>query len=313
MKRSTARSTGSTAAPRNILAWLFILTIVSCGGEDVSPYNLWDMRAGMSFEQLDSIAVHDQKERYSCVPTYGSYKACWITVHAVPGRMSAIIDSTDHVAIVGYHPDLPALSKDLTVGASLVIEAHELEKRWNYVTPAKSETDPVTLDKKQVWVSEDGLWTAKIDWSGSGFPAQLTTTDERRARAYRRLASEAQADSIIRESRRSLAEVAAGGDDGLIAVVESELKRLASAQDLHRQQARRYAADLAQLHFIPKAEIELDIKGASPSGWWATGSHEKLPGRSCVLWVGAAPSGSATAGVRLGGTPGTPECGRPTL
>lgn len=287
---------------------LVALTATACAREK-SPFALWDMHAGMPFTQLDSIAVHDQQERFTCMATYGSYRQCTLTPRGVPGRMIAVIDSTDRVAIVSFHPDV--LHMDMNTGAGLVLETEGLRRRWGRVSPASATNSADARERTETWYSEDRKFSAQIRWANSSYPVELTTSDEKRARPYRKLQMTAFADSIINESRSSLGGVAGNAD--VLNRVKAELTRLLAAQDAHRARTHRFAATLEQLHFIPRDSIELAINGASDIGWWATGRHAALRARACVIWEGAPPDTRNAQDVRLGGTAKQPDCAETAL
>lgn len=291
-------------------AAIFVLLLAACAESDISPLPLWDMRAGMPFERLDSIAKHDQRERFACVASYGTYRECWLEPRGAGGRMIAIVDSAQRVAQLTYHPDVPRLSGSPRQGGGLIIETETLRRAW--ARKAIVIADSANLDRRsERYVTKDRRWTAHIRWAGSIFPTEIGVADEQRAKPFRMLAEAAFVDSVTRDAKRSLGEVAMqkSRDDQRTAFVEAELKRLVVAQDAHRARIKGFAANLTQLHFIPRRRINIEIAGATAGGWWARGGYEGLSGFTCLVWDGAAPLADST-GMRLGGTPREPECVR---
>ena len=130
-------------SPRWVPVLLLTLLISACSREKASPFDLWDMRAGMPFAKLDSIAVHDQQERFTCIASVGKFKECVLAPHAIPSRMVAIVDSANRAVIISFHPDTHSLGS--SDGASVVIETERLRRRW------KRRLELMRRSKRRMW------------------------------------------------------------------------------------------------------------------------------------------------------------------
>jgi hypothetical protein len=273
--------------------------------------DLWDMRAGMPLRQLDSIATHDQRERLTCLKSHGSFQECWITTQGAAGRLAAIIDSTQHVVAISYRPDLGSISGSSTADG-LLIETEVLRRRWNRTAPVFVDTSKPPARIEQ-WRTKDRRWTGRIVWNGSIYPSEIAVTDELGHRKYQDLVYIAQADSLARAARMDPAILTVGTrGSAQLKVVSEELQRLSAVQDVIFQRKKGYAPSLAHAHFIPRANIDITVRSAGPSGWWAVGKHAQVAGQQCVIWVGASPQPPEPAEWRLGGQPRTAECGEAT-
>ena len=298
----------------NYLRYVALASAVACIGcsGDRSPFPLWDMRAGMPMQKLDSIALHDQHERYTCMKSYGTFQECYISSKGASGRVVAIVDSTEHAISVAYYPDINAMQSSTAMGAGLIIETENLRRRWGLVQPATVDvsTPPTKIER---WTSKDRRWTSRIVWHGSSYPSELSVSDETGMRSYRSLQSLAQADSVARAAMQDPLILTMGRQaQSDLRLVREELIRLATVQDMYHARHKQYAPTLANLHFMPKINIDVTLRSGGPNGWWAVGKHEQIAGHQCVIWLGASPQPPHPSELRLGGEPRTPECGGAT-
>ena len=75
----------------------------------------------------------------------------------------------------------------------------------------------------------------------------------------------------------------------------SDLKNLASVQEIYHTENFTYANDLTALGGVESEGVTLTINESSNTGWSASASHEGIPGESCALFQGsAAPVAPAT-------------------
>ena len=92
--------------------------------------------------------------------------------------------------------------------------------------------------------------------------------------------------------------------------MQSDLRNLLSAQEIHYSEHYRYAGPaedvnaVEALRFRTSQGVALEIVDASERGWSGVASMEALPGRGCALVVGSA------AAVRTPGGPEVTEAGR---
>lgn len=82
--------------------------------------------------------------------------------------------------------------------------------------------------------------------------------------------------------------VAPAKDRALRASVVSDLRNLATQQELHHERHGVYASDPATLGQRATPGVEITVVEAGPLGWAARGSHARAPGEHCGIYVGAA-------------------------
>lgn len=87
-------------------------------------------------------------------------------------------------------------------------------------------------------------------------------------------------------------------EKSFIASVTSDLKHLASMQEVYHGDNQVYASAASDLtNLTPSEGVVLTVNEADGTGWAATGYHEALSGRPCGIYYGsgsAANAGPAT-------------------
>lgn len=90
-----------------------------------------------------------------------------------------------------------------------------------------------------------------------------------------------------------------------VAAVTSDLKHLASQQEVYHGTNQAYASDVADLTALGHSDgVTLAINEASGTGWAATGTHAAIAGRPCGIYYGDASASNASPAT----TPGVVVC-----
>jgi hypothetical protein len=76
--------------------------------------------------------------------------------------------------------------------------------------------------------------------------------------------------------------------DAARAAVKSDLRRLASAQEVFRADEDRYALLASDLGFEPSLAVSIVMEGATATGWSARGDHPDMRW-TCAIYAGDAP------------------------
>jgi len=79
-----------------------------------------------------------------------------------------------------------------------------------------------------------------------------------------------------------------------IASVTSDLKNLASQQEIYLSNNYSYATDVSALDLTVTDAVTLSINEATGTGWSATGTHSGLAGQQCGIYFGGASATGAT-------------------
>lgn len=79
-----------------------------------------------------------------------------------------------------------------------------------------------------------------------------------------------------------------------IASVTSDLKNLASQQEIYLSNQYTYAANVPDLDITLTDAVTVSINEATGQGWAATGTHSGLAGQQCGIYFGNATAANAT-------------------
>jgi hypothetical protein len=279
------------------------LVLLAACREPSSPFKLWEMRAGMPFATLDSIALHGQKERFNCVDSYGSFRACSLQALGAFGMVEAIVDSADRAVVISFKPSTAQMAGYNDMIAGLQFEAREVRAGWNLITQGHPDPQHRPPARGENWMSEDGRWGASMVWGADGFVDEFRTYDAHAVRAWDVLAARARTDSLTRADAQALQVTESRTDPAVILnLVRMDLERLVDAQISYHDTKRDYADNTQQLNFASRPKIDITIGGADPFGWWARATHRSLPERGCTVWMGEAPNRPSGLGPR-GGEP----------
>lgn len=75
------------------------------------------------------------------------------------------------------------------------------------------------------------------------------------------------------------------------ASLRSALDRLVTAQEGFYYDSTRYTASLRSLPTVHLPEgVHVEIFSPDRRSWWGLATHDRLPERRCIVWVGAPPS-----------------------
>jgi prepilin-type N-terminal cleavage/methylation domain-containing protein len=84
-------------------------------------------------------------------------------------------------------------------------------------------------------------------------------------------------------------------EKAFLSSMKSDLRNLATLQDIYHNTNYTYSSDLGDLGFLPSEGITVTINEADGTGWSATSEHAGFPGQSCALFNGdATPVAPAT-------------------
>jgi hypothetical protein len=272
---------------------ILALTLSACSGgpDSKSPFPLWDMKAGMPFSALDSIALHDQRERFNCRDSHGTYRDCSLRSLGAFGLIQAIVDSTGRAVLISWRPDVDNIMSFPDMMAGLQVESRRMRAIWNTVVMAKPDAAYPPPERGEAWRSDDGKWGAYLIWSKNGFAREFRVTDESAMARWNVLAAAAVADSLAKLAAAPVQSMPEQGDPArLVEMLQFELKRLVDAQVVYHDTRRDYADNVQQLNFSTRPKVVLTIDRATPFGFAARASHPSLAERVCAVWIGERPA-----------------------
>ena len=79
-----------------------------------------------------------------------------------------------------------------------------------------------------------------------------------------------------------------------VAAVTSDLKNVASQQEIYLANVYTYANDVNNLDITLTDAVTITINEATGSGWAGTGTHSGLAGQQCGIYFGSASAAGAT-------------------
>jgi prepilin-type N-terminal cleavage/methylation domain-containing protein len=89
-----------------------------------------------------------------------------------------------------------------------------------------------------------------------------------------------------------------------IATVTSDLKNMASQQEIYLSNEYTYTSTITNLDLSLSDAVTITVNEATGTGWAATGTHSGLSGRQCGFYFGDA----AASGASPATAPGTVLC-----
>jgi len=89
-----------------------------------------------------------------------------------------------------------------------------------------------------------------------------------------------------------------------VAAVTSDLKNVASQQEIYLSDSYTYAASITDLALTITDNVTITINEATGQGWAGTGTHSGLAGAQCGFYFGNAASSGASPATQ----PGTVTC-----
>jgi hypothetical protein len=126
-----------------------------------SPYRLWVLAAGRTFEELDDQAYQAMRRRFRCKPfeLRAAGQVCTIVTDGPPGTLSIVVDSLrgGPAVIVAFRSDERS--------AMLRDEIRKMMAQWNKVSPPGHLVyeDAQHNDFSAThWRTKDGRWSATI-------------------------------------------------------------------------------------------------------------------------------------------------------
>jgi hypothetical protein len=168
---------------RSFGALLGILVLVIGGwvtyrryeSNQLSPFRMWDNRAGATFFFFDSEAYHDTGKRFRCRSVEGEVQLCEIET-GVAGRMRLALDNSGRAMIVQWQVADSSLR--------MVEEARKMAAEWSLVESRHSQRKGVNGTSRTRWLTVDSAWSASMsdDFSNTANPRSIEIVDERRLR-----------------------------------------------------------------------------------------------------------------------------------
>ncbi len=102
----------------------------------------------------------------------------------------------------------------------------------------------------------------------------------------------------------AIPKFAASREKAFVSTIKSDLKNLATHQEIHHNDAYTYSTSLSTLNYQPSSGVTITINEATGAGWAATAAHAGLVTDHCGIYQGNA----AVAGGDPGAAEGVIAC-----
>ena len=231
---------------RSFGALLGILVLVIGGwvtyrryeSNQLSPFRMWDNRAGATFFFFDSEANHDMGKRFRCRSVEGDVQLCEIET-GIAGRMRLALDNSGRAMIVQWQVADSSLR--------MVEEARKMAAEWSLVESHHSQRKGVNGSSRTRWVSLDSAWSASMsdDFSNTASPRSIEIVDERRLKRV----EDGSAPTLLRLAQTGYID--ADELDAAVARAPDAMAAAASALGAHGRALAAAATSLPRCAFQP--------------------------------------------------------------
>jgi hypothetical protein len=204
----------------------------------LSPFRMWDNRAGAPFAFFDSESNHDIHKRFHCKSVEGEVQLCDVDMGA-PGFMRLALDNSGRAMIVEWRIADSSLK--------VVEQARQLAAEWSLVESRHSQRKGVNGSTSTRWVTTDSAWSASMsdDMANTANPRWVVLVDERRLKR----AVDASASTLLRLAQTGYID--ADELDAAVARAPDAMAAAASALGAHGRALAVAAASLPRCDFQP--------------------------------------------------------------
>lgn len=139
----------------------------------LSPFSLSEIRAGMPFATLDDQADRGEHRRFSCRTVEAEVRLCELETDGPPGTMRLALDGAGRAMIVQFRvADTTLKMREL---------ARQIAAEWSLVDPRHSQRPRADGTNVTEWKSADRSWSASmVNEALSTIPSVFVLVDERR-------------------------------------------------------------------------------------------------------------------------------------
>ena len=300
------------------LAALITVALLSAGcrekPEAASPFMFFerpDMRAGIKFSVMEATAKRESIGQWVCKELWSGGKRCHMLID--PGTLIATVDGRGRVVHLKVETQTgmrgqPYDPRTMARVDFAKAEFMRMREAWGIVNP-EEVTVPAPASADYRWIDNQSRWSAGMWYSplynylGSGWKRDMGEDGRKRYRdslAYL-------PDSVITVDefgyeafmKQQPAEGGArlatkGPPTHPLERLQFDLAMVASAQAEHLEDHATYASSTAPLLFLAGDGVRIEIRDATRQGWAAVGTHDAVPGVTCVIHHGAVASPPST-------------------
>ena len=270
-----------------------------------------DMRAGIKFSVMEATAKRESIGQWVCKELWAGGRRCHMLID--PGTLIATVDGRGRVVHLkietppvmrgqGYDPRTMARVDFAKAEFMRMREAWGVVNSPDVKVPSLGSVDYHWIDNQSRWSA--GMWYTPL-WNYLSPGWKRDMGDEGRKRFADSLAY--LPDSVVAIDEFGFEafmkqEPADGGKRmaskgppaNPLERLQFDLAMVASAQAEHFEDHATYASSTAPLIFLPGDGVHIEIRDATRQGWTAIGTHDAVPGVTCVIHDGSVPSPPST-------------------
>jgi hypothetical protein len=224
----------------------------------MSPFPLWDFRAGTDFKSMDDQASRESKRRYTCASLgiAGAGKLCRLETSGIRGTVLLVLDSLQRAIVIQF--------RSADGSRTMREEMRKAAAAWSTAVPAgRRRHDDQTANGSPSmathWLTADGRWSATIGFSAADTLDVVTLRDEG---ALARIYANAPTVAFAHESEGLVNPLSEAQRQALMARA-LEIARSSSAANA--QQGVRLADDSRRLPECQPAQPDVIVGTGEPA------------------------------------------------
>jgi hypothetical protein len=309
--------------PRVAAALALLVVVGACetarsvAGKGPSPFRLFerdDMRAGMSFEELEAATRRESPIRFNCWDTLPAQKMRMCKTTISPGDLFALVGPDKRIVrllFVSYEPTRLEENYQSDNFKRSVATVQQMAAEFDSIMPRR------TLAGRPVefrWIGNEPTYSAGM-WfmPREHYLARSRNSDQVRdilRRTYRDSLALVPDSIAITDERAYAALLAANprpepkpvvyaaapppevaplppSPADRLTSMRTELERLGRDQETYFIEHGEYSASLDALGFTPQFGVVVEISAKTAGGYIARSSHEVMPRAVCVIYGGS--------------------------
>lgn len=308
-----ARVVAALATPVVISSCETARSVVGNGPSQFRLFERDDMRAGMSFEDLEAVTRRESPIRFNCWDTLPAQKMRMCKTTISPGDLFALVGPDKRIVrllFVSYEPTRLEENYQSDNFKRSVATVQQMAAEFDSIMPRRTIAgQPVEFR----WIGNEPTYSAAMWFMPREHYLARSRNNNEVRQILRRLYKDSLAlvpDSIAITDERAYSALLAANPKpppkpvvyaaapppevaplppspaDRLTLMRTELERLSRAQDEYFQQHGQYSSSLATLGFTADAGVKVEVSSRTAGGYIARSTHEVMPSAICVIYGG---------------------------
>ena len=289
----------------NVTALLLLSLGCRQAPEVVSPFTFFergDMRAGIKYAEMDEAAKRESIGRFTCKNLWAGGMRCQVMID--PGMLIATVNGKGRVVHlkIATKPNMRGTQWDPRTQARVDYakgEFSRMREAWSLVNPpevsarARGTAEFHWMDNQSRW--SGGMWYGSLyTYLPKGWQSDMQRYQDTLAYLPDSVVT---ADEFALEEYLKLEPAAAGGRSATkgppadpLGRLQFDLAMVVGAQAEYFEDHATYATSPDGLIMLAGDGVHIEIRDATRAGWTAIGTHDAVPGMTCVVYAGTVAS-----------------------